>query len=141
MEAPPKMKNRYVCVQCKGATCPRCSGRGWVREFLVHLERMNSLVEAIAKNLVEKRIAALGQEESARRAARENMTVDQFTELEVWATTGLIKYGFMGLTAEVLDALCDVAGVEIPPIFMEDRPVLSVVSENGEHRTCEPHHP
>ncbi len=121
------MTNRYICVRCKGETCPRCRGRGWVREFLVHVERMNKLVEAIAKNLVEKEIAALGPEEWARRAARENLTTDQFSAIEIWATTGPIKYQFMGLSEEVIDALADLVGIELPPIFMEDRPKLKVV--------------
>ena len=98
-----------------------------MREFLVRLERTNKLVEAVAKNLVEKKIAIVGQEEWGRRAATENLAVDQFTELETWATTGPVKYGFMGLTDEVLDALCDVAGIEMPPVFHEDRPELKVV--------------
>lgn len=122
------MKTRFVCVGCQGATCPRCGGRGWVREFLVHVERMNSLVDAIAKNLVETRIATLGQEEWARRATTENMTVDQFTELEVWQATGPIKWQFMAMTGEVIDALCDVAQIEIPLVFVEDRPQLKVLS-------------
>lgn len=121
------MKNRFVCVGCPGATCPRCRGRGWVREFLVQIEHRNSLTEAVAKNLTEKRIAALGHEEWARKAADENMTTDQFTEIETWQATGPIKYQFMGLTEEVLDALCDVAGFELPPIYLEDRPKLSVL--------------
>ena len=121
------MTTRFVCVGCQGETCPRCGGRGSVAEFLVRLERTNSLVEAIAKNLIEKQIAALGQEEWGRRAAMENLTTDQFTELEVWQATGPVKYGFMGLTDEVLDALCDVAGIEMPPIYLEDRPELNLV--------------
>ena len=111
------MTTRFVCVGCQGETCPRCGGRGWVREFLVHVERTNMLVNAIAKNLVEKRMAALGQEEWARRAATENLTVGQFTEIEIWQATGPIKWQFMSLTDEVLDALADLAGIEIPPIF------------------------
>ena len=100
------MKPRYVCVGCQGAACPRCSGRGWVREFFVQVERTNSLVEAVAKNLIQKKIAAVGPEEWARRAAKENLTTDQFTEIEIWPTTGPVKYQFMGLTDEVIDALC-----------------------------------
>ena len=102
-------------------------GRGWVREFLVQVERANMLVEAVAKNLIEKKIAALGQEEWVRRAATENLTVDQFTELEVWQTTGPIKWRFMSLTDDVIDALCDLAGIEMPPVFHEDRPKLNLV--------------
>jgi hypothetical protein len=126
-EAPPKMKPRYVCVGCQGATCPRCRGRGWVREFLVRLERTNLLVEAVAKNLIQKKIAAVGKEEWGRRAATENLTVGQFTELEVWQATGPVKYGFMGLTKEVIDALATLVGFELPPVFMEDRPKLNLV--------------
>ena len=121
------MTTRFVCVGCKGETCPRCLGRGWVREFFVQIERANSLVNAIAKNLVEKEIAALGQEEWARRAAKENLTTDQFTQIEIWATTGPIKYQFMGLSEQVVDALADLIGIELPPIFTEDRPKLKVV--------------
>jgi hypothetical protein len=93
----------------------------------VRLERTNSLVNAIAKNLTEKRIADVGQEEWVRRAVEENFTVGQFTELEVWQASGPVKYQFMGLAGETLDALCDVAQIEIPPVFHEDRPKLKVV--------------
>jgi hypothetical protein len=88
---------------------------------------MNLLVEAVAKNLIEKRIAALGQEEWSRRAAAENLTVDQFTQIETWVATGPIQYQFMSLTNEVINALCDVAGIEMPPVVEEDRPDLKVV--------------
>jgi hypothetical protein len=121
------MKNRYVCVGCQGETCLRCGGRGWVREFFVHVERTDSLVEAIAKNLIEKRIVAVGNEEWARRAADENLTVEQFTEIEIWSASGPVKYGFMGLTDEVIDALADLIGIKAPPVVMEDRPELKVV--------------
>ena len=84
------------------------------------------LVEAVAKNLIQKKIAIVGQEEWARRAATENLTVDQFTTIEIWSATGPVKWQFMGLS-EVLDALCDVVQIEMPPIFMEDRPELTVV--------------
>jgi hypothetical protein len=102
-------------------------GRGWVAEFLVQIERRNMLVEAVAKNLIEKKIAIVGQEEWAKRAADENLTTDQFTELETWAKTGPVKWQFMGLAGETLDALADLAGIEIPPIYLEDRPELKVV--------------
>ena len=121
------MTNRYICVRCKGETCPRCRGRGWVWEFLAHVERMNKLVEAIARNLIEKQIAAVGQDEWARRAADENLAVGQFTELEVWQASGPVKYQTMGLSEEVIDALADLIGIEMPPIFLEDRPTLKVV--------------
>jgi hypothetical protein len=121
------MTTRFVCVGCQGETCPRCRGRGWVREFFVQIERRNSLVNAIAKNLIGKKIAIVGQEEWVRRAAEENLTVDQFTEIEVWQASGPVKYGFLGLTDEVLDALADLIGIKTPPVFMEDRPELSVV--------------
>ena len=121
------MTNRYICVLCQGPTCPRCRGRGWVREALVQIERSNMLVEAIAKNLMEKKIAAVGQEEWARRAAEENLTVGQFIEIEIWQATGPIKYQFMSLTEDVIDALADLVGIERPPFFMEDRPKLKVV--------------
>ena len=121
------MTTRYICTRCKGANCPRCGGRGWVAEFLVHVERTNSLTEAVAKNLIQKKIAALGQDEWARRAAKENLTTDQFSAIEVWQATGPVKYQFMALTDEVVDALADLIGIEVPPIFMEDRPKLKVV--------------
>jgi hypothetical protein len=98
-----------------------------VREFLVRLERTNSLVESVAKNLIEKQIAALGPEEWARRAASENLTIGQFTELEVWQATGPVKYQFMSLAGETLDAIADLAGIKMPPVFHEDRPELNVV--------------
>ena len=121
------MTTRYICVQCKGETCSRCRGRGWTGEAIVHVERANKLVEAIAKNLVEKQIAAVGQDEWARRAAKENLTTDQFTEIEVWSATGPMKWQFMGLTEEVIDALADLIGIEVPTILMEDRPKWKVV--------------
>jgi hypothetical protein len=94
---------------------------------------MNKLVEAVARNLVEKRITAVGQEEWAQRAATENLTVDQFTTIEIWSATGPVKYQTMGLTDEVLDALADLVGIEIPPVFVEDRPKLNLV---GYTTTC-----
>ena len=121
------MTTRFVCVGCQGETCHRCGGRGWVAEFLVQIERRNKLVEAIAKNLIEKKTAAVGQEEWARRAAEENHTVEQFTELEVWQATGPVKWQFMGLAGETLDAIADLAGIKMPPVFHEDRPELNVV--------------
>ena len=121
------MTTRYICTRCKGANCPRCLGRGWVREFFVQVERKNMLVEAIAKDLIGKKIAAVGQDEWARRAADENLTVGQFTELEVWQASGPVKYQTMGLSEEVIDALADLVGIEVPPIFLEDRSNLKVV--------------
>ena len=93
----------------------------------MQIERRNKLVEAIAKNLIEKKTAAVGQEEWARRAAEENHTVEQFTELEVWQATGPVKWQFMGLAGETLDAIADLAGIKMPPVFHEDRPELNVV--------------
>jgi hypothetical protein len=98
-----------------------------VWEFLVQIERRNSLTEAVARNLIEKRIVAVGQEEWARRAADENLTIEQFTQIEVWQATGPVKYEFMSLTKEVIDAIADLAQMKIPPIFVEDRPELKVV--------------
>jgi hypothetical protein len=48
-------------------------------------------------------------------------------ELEVWQATGPVKYEFMSLAGETLDALCDVARIEMPPIYLEDRPKLNLV--------------
>jgi hypothetical protein len=121
------MNVRYLCVPCKGENCPRCGGRGWVIEARVQLERNDSLAETVAKSLVEKRIADIGQAEWGRRAATENMTVDQFTQLEVWQASGPVKYQFMTLTDEVLDALANLVGIKLPPHFVEDRPELTVV--------------
>jgi hypothetical protein len=102
-------------------------GRGWVSKALVRIERQNKLAEAIAKNLVQKKIADVGQEEWVKKAAEENLTEDQFIEVEVWATTGLVKFQFMSLTDEVLDALANLVGIEIPPTFVADQPELKVV--------------
>ncbi len=55
------------------------------------------------------------------------LTTDQFTEIEIWQATGPVKWQFMGLTEDVIDALADLVGIEVPPIFMEDRPKLKVV--------------
>ena len=98
-----------------------------MREFLVQIEMRNKLVEAIAKNLIAERIAALGQEEWARRAATENLTTDQFTQIETWSASGPVKWQFMGLTNDVIDALADLVGVEMPAAVMEDRPKLNLV--------------
>ena len=90
------MKDRYVCVGCQGDTCSRCLGRGWVREFLVRLERTNMLVESVAKNLIQKKIAAVGPKRVGSAGGRGESTAEQFTELEVWQTTGPVKWQFMG---------------------------------------------
>jgi len=90
----------------------------------VQVERNNSLVEMVAKNLIEKKIAAIGPEEWARRASEENLTVDQYTEIEVWQATGPVKYQFMALTEDVIDALCDLVEIEIPPVFVPDMRIV-----------------
>lgn len=113
------MTNRYICVPCQGDTCPRCQGRGWVGEAVVTLERKDSLAEAIAKHLVEKKIAAVGAEEWTRRAAEANLTVEQFTEVETWQASGPVEQQMMGLTDDVIDALCDLLGIEVPPVFLQ----------------------
>ena len=112
------MTIRYVCVRCEGEKCPRCTGRGWVGE---------TLVEFIAKHLVQRKMADVGQEAWVKRAVEKNLTDAQFIEIEIWSATGPIKWQFMGLTDEVLDALADLVGIEMPPIFMADQPELKVV--------------
>ena len=116
---------RYVCVSCRGEYCPWCGGRGWLLEKLVHLQRKNSLIEMIAKNLVEKRITDVGPEEWERKAGAENLTVDHLREVETWAATGPIKGQFIGLTKEVIDALADLACIEMPLVV--DQPELKVI--------------
>ena len=127
MEEESKMTVRYACVRCIGENCPRCMGRGWVGEALVRLERHNKLIEFIAKHLVQRKMADVGQEAWVKRAVEKNLTDAQFIEIEIWSATGPIKWQFMGLTDEVLDALADLVGIEMPPIFMADQPELKVV--------------
>jgi hypothetical protein len=93
----------------------------------VWLEQKNLLAEVIAKNLIEKKIVNLGQEAWARRAAEANLTEDQFTEIEFWQATGPVKYQMMGLTDNVIDALTFLVGIEVPPVYVPDRPELHVV--------------
>jgi len=118
------MTSRYVCVDCSGEQCLRCSGRGWVRKAVVQRERKTALIEAVARNLVEKQIAAIGPEEWARRASEENLTVDQYTEVEAWAATGPVKYQFMALDGKVIDAIADLAAIEISPVFVPDMRIV-----------------
>ncbi len=118
---------KYVCVQCSGKTCLQCGGLGWLGEPLVRLERTNKLKESVAKILVQKKIAEIGQDEWAKLAAKENVTVAQFTEVETWMATGPISYQFMSLDVEVSDALCQLAGIEIPPILVSEQPDLKVL--------------
>ena len=40
---------------------------------------------------MKKKIAARGHEEWAKRAATENLTTDQFSEIEVWSAAGPIN--------------------------------------------------
>jgi len=101
------MTIRYICIQCEGEKCPRCAGQGWVGETLVHIERQNKLAEAVATNLVQRKITEVGQVEWARRAAEEDLTTDQFTEIEIWSATGPIKWQFISLTNEVLLEVID----------------------------------
>jgi hypothetical protein len=122
------MTSRYVCVRCDGEKCLRCGGRGWITEAIVQREQKDMLTEVVAKNLVEKRIAQVGPEEWAKKAAEKNPTVDQFTEVEIWQATGPISYEFMSLTDDVVDALANlIGGIDIPPVFIEDRPELRVI--------------
>jgi hypothetical protein len=80
------------------------------------------LAEVIAKHLVQRKLTEVGQEAWVKRAAEEILKTDQFTEVETWSATGPIKWQFMGLTNEVLDALADLAGIELPPVA--DQPKL-----------------
>jgi hypothetical protein len=127
METQPPMTARFVCVRCDGDKCPYCGGRGWLTEETVRHQRTKELVEAVAKNLIEKRIAVIGPEEWARRASEENLTVDQYTEVEVWQATGPMKYQFMRLTEDVIDAIADLTAIEVPPVFVPDRPELNII--------------
>ena len=120
------MTDRYVCVECEGEKCLRCMGRGWVGESLVRLERQNKLAEVIATNLVQRKITDVGQEKWVKKAAEENLTTDQFTEVEIWSATGPVKFQFMALTDEVLDALANLVGIEKPPTFVSEQPELNV---------------
>ena len=102
-------------------------GEGWVGEGLVHIERHNMLAEFIAKHLVQRKLTDVGQEAWAKRAATESLTTDQFTEIEIWSATGPIKFQFMALTDEVLNAIADLASIEMPPVFVEDQLKFKVV--------------
>ena len=118
------MTTRFVCVQCKGQKCVHCGGCGWLTEETVRHQRTKELVEAVANKLVENKIAAIGPEEWARRASEEKLTVDQYTEIEVWQATGPVKYQFMGLTEEVIDAIADLTAIEVPPVFVPDMRIV-----------------
>ena len=111
------MAVRFLCVSCEGEKCLRCGGRGWVGEAIVRIERQNSLIEAVAKALVQKRIS---QGAWTRLAAEANLTTAQFTEVEIWSASGPVKYEFMSMTDEVIDTLADLVGIEMPPVV--DRP-------------------
>jgi SprT protein len=52
---------RYVCTRCKGEGCLRCTGLGWVGGHVLWIERQDALAEAVAKTLVQKKIAEVGQ--------------------------------------------------------------------------------
>ena len=123
------MRN-YVCELCKGSGdhCLRCGGCGWVGEALVRKERQDLLADAIAKILVQEQIAKVGEETWAKMAAEMNLTVDQYTEVEMWSATGPIKGQFMVLTGEVLDAVASLAGIETPPPIMTGQPTLKPLS-------------
>ena len=99
---------------------PSLWGRGWVGEVLVRIERQNSLIEAVAKHLVEKRIT---QEAWRKKAAQANLTTNQFTEVEIWSASGPVKYEFMSMTEEVIDDLADLVGIERPPVMDQPKSV------------------
>ena len=92
----------------------------------MRLERHNMLAEAVAKHLVQRKITEVGQLEWAKRAAEKNLIDARFTEIEIWSATGPVKYQLMSLTNEVLDALADLVGIEMPPVFVADQPRLNV---------------
>ena len=114
------MTVRYICLPCEGENCLRCGGRGWVGEVLVRIERQNSLIEAVAKHLVQKRIT---QGEWTRLAAEANLTTAQFTEVEIWSASGPVKYEFMSMTDEVIHTLADLVGIEMPPVVDQPKSV------------------
>ena len=114
------MAVRYICLSCEGEKCLRCGGRGWVGEALVRIERQNSLIEAVAKHLVQKRIS---QGACTRLAAEANLTTAQFTEVEIWSASGPVKYEFMSMTDEVIDTLADLVGIEMPPVVDQPKSV------------------
>jgi len=60
-----------------------------------------------------------------KKVVEANLTTDQFTEIEIWSATGPVKCQFMALTNEVLDALTDLVGIEMPPV--SDQPELKVI--------------
>ena len=93
----------------------------------MRLEQKIMLVKAVATKLVEKRIVEVGQEEWAKKAATQNLTVDEFTEVQIWSATGPIHLQFISLTDEVIDALARLVGIEVPPKFVADGPDLNVV--------------
>jgi hypothetical protein len=93
----------------------------------VRIERQNKLAEAVATHLVQQKITEMGQEAWVKRATKANLTTDQFTEVEIWSATGPVKFQFMALTNEVLDALACLVGIEMPPVFMADQPKLKVI--------------
>lgn len=122
------MKVRYFCVQCGGEICFRCGGKGWLGEPLLRLRRKEELAESVAKILVQKKIAEVGEEAWAEKAATGNLAVAQFTEIEIWLASGPISYQFMSISDEVIDALATMAGIEMPPILVStDQPDLKVV--------------
>jgi murein endopeptidase len=93
----------------------------------VRIERHNKLAEVIATNLVQRKTVEVGQEVWSKKAAEMNLTDAQFTEIEIWAMTGSIKYQLMSLTDDVIDALANLVGIEMPPIFVADQPKLKVI--------------
>ncbi len=83
----------------------------------MQIERRDSLAEAVAKHLIEKQIAAIGAEEWTRRASEAKLTVEQFTEIETWQASGPVKQQMKSVTQEVIDAVADLVGIEVPPVF------------------------
>lgn len=76
-------------------------------------------------------LGAEDQEGWARRVAKQGMTVEQYTEIQIWTATGLVKYQITALTDDVSDALASLVEIEMPPLFTADQPELKAGIESG----------
>ena len=96
----------------------------------MRVERHNKLVEFIAKHLVQRKMADVGQEAWDMGSYQWLLEGKEVVGTSVKKSTKEDKQKIkeiMGLTDEVLDALADLVGIEMPPIFMADQPELKVV--------------
>jgi hypothetical protein len=50
--------------------------------------------------------------------------VKQFTEIETWQATGPISRQFMALSKEALGPSADLAGIDIPPVWVPDMRIV-----------------